>query len=287
MVSKNEIVPKIGSIVADIIQQHDYLSQNLDDINELELELLMANATFLVDHIAILQRLTQKPNQGLVNKIVEQQTILVNEQDKLHASSNELSDQLLPVYTSDNFSKSAFTVSSKANLVNTESSSWKDSLVSDKETHFDFEKQDVKQLYDRPLTLAEKLIIDQKVDNFESPMEQAALDSTDIVDQSKVNLKLSINDLHRARNSVKTFDYDVVKDLKTMITTNDKLVFVKELFNGYSLAYNEAIQLVNQCRNFEEADHFLQTNYSKNNNWPTKQSYVDKFYKILKDRFSN
>jgi len=74
-------------------------------------------------------------------------------------------------------------------------------------------------------------------------------------------------------------------DLKTAINLNDKLLFTKELFNGYSLAYTEAIELLNHYRTFAEADAFLQTNYALKNNWAEKPHTVEKLYAILRKRF--
>lgn len=76
-------------------------------------------------------------------------------------------------------------------------------------------------------------------------------------------------------------------DLKTAISLNDKLVFIKDLFNGYSLAYSEAIELLNRYHTFAEADAFLQTNYALKNNWSDKPQTVEKLYAILRKRFIN
>ncbi|MBL4676986.1 MAG: hypothetical protein JKY70_12395 [Mucilaginibacter sp.] len=77
-----------------------------------------------------------------------------------------------------------------------------------------------------------------------------------------------------------------IADLKSAISMNDKLLFVKDLFNGYSLAYSEAIEIVNRFSNFEEADRFLKTNYVAKNNWDLKKSTTDKFYALLKRRYA-
>lgn len=78
-----------------------------------------------------------------------------------------------------------------------------------------------------------------------------------------------------------------VKDLKSAITLNDKMLFVRDLFNGYSLAYSEAIEILNRFNNFEDANRFLTANYVDKNNWAAKQSTADKFYDFLKRRFAN
>jgi len=77
-----------------------------------------------------------------------------------------------------------------------------------------------------------------------------------------------------------------IKDIKSAISLNDKLLFVKDLFNGYSLAYSEAIEIVNRFNNFEEADRFLKTNYVTKNNWEGKKATMDKFYALLKRRYA-
>ncbi|KGE15792.1 hypothetical protein [Sphingobacterium deserti] len=83
---------------------------------------------------------------------------------------------------------------------------------------------------------------------------------------------------------VKSAESKVV-DLKTVINLNDKLLFIKDLFNGYSLAYSEAIELLNRYNSFAEADVFLQTNYALKNNWADKPQTVEKLYAVLRKKF--
>lgn len=77
-----------------------------------------------------------------------------------------------------------------------------------------------------------------------------------------------------------------ISDLKAAISLNDKLLFIKDLFNGYSLAYSEAIEILNRYDNIMEADEFLKSNYSVKNNWAAKPDTVDKFYSILHRRYT-
>lgn len=83
-----------------------------------------------------------------------------------------------------------------------------------------------------------------------------------------------------------TTQSDRVLDIKSAINLNDKLLFIKDLFNGYSLAYSEAIELLNRYDNFAEADAFLQSNYALKNGWSEKPQTVEKLYAILRRRFS-
>jgi hypothetical protein len=101
---------------------------------------------------------------------------------------------------------------------------------------------------------------------------------------------LTMNDILASQTSQNTvssqFNQRQVNDLKSLINLNDKLLFVRDLFNGYSLAYSEAIEILNRFDNFESADNFLKQNYLSKNNWAEKQHVADKFYEILNKRFS-
>lgn len=77
-----------------------------------------------------------------------------------------------------------------------------------------------------------------------------------------------------------------ISDIKLAITLNDKLLYVKDLFNGYNLAYSEAIEILNRFNTFEEAQRFLRANYVTKNNWESKQATADKFYALLRRRYA-
>lgn len=77
-----------------------------------------------------------------------------------------------------------------------------------------------------------------------------------------------------------------IKDLKSAITLNDKMLFVRDLFNGYSLAYSEAIEILNRFNNFDDAERFLNSNYVEKNHWAEKQGTTEKFFELLKRRFT-
>lgn len=77
-----------------------------------------------------------------------------------------------------------------------------------------------------------------------------------------------------------------IADLKQAINLNEKLLFIKDLFKGYNLAYSEAIDIVNKMNSFEAANNFLQSNYSMKYDWAGKQATVDQFYELLNRRFS-
>ncbi len=77
-----------------------------------------------------------------------------------------------------------------------------------------------------------------------------------------------------------------ITDLKRAISLNEKLLFVKDLFDGYNLAYAEAIDLINKMPDYDTADAFLQKHYAGKHNWAAKQGTVDQFYELLHQRFA-
>ncbi len=102
--------------------------------------------------------------------------------------------------------------------------------------------------------------------------------------------KPTLNDLLSQKNTgarLNETSGPVISDLKTAINLNDKLLYIKDLFNGYNLAYAEAIDIANKMPNFDAADNFLQKNYAISNNWADNQATVDKFYILLNRRFKS
>jgi hypothetical protein len=102
-------------------------------------------------------------------------------------------------------------------------------------------------------------------------------------DKLTINQKISSQqaDKAKAEQNIKP-----ISDIKLAITLNDKLLYVKDLFNGYNLAYSEAIEILNRFNTFEEASRFLKTNYVTKNNWDGKPATTEKFYALLKRRYA-
>jgi hypothetical protein len=102
--------------------------------------------------------------------------------------------------------------------------------------------------------------------------------------------KPTLNDILSGNTNVRNVNSEStriqIKDLKQAISLNDKMRYIKDLFNGYNLAYAEAIDLVNKMPDFKSADEFLQGSYAAKNNWASKQETVDQFYELLNQRFT-
>lgn len=133
------------------------------------------------------------------------------------------------------------------------------------------------------VTIAEKEVHVANTDLPQQPPVEAAKPSRplSINEMMSAQRKTGTNPLFAARRG----DTERVTDIKTAISLNDKLLFIKDLFNGYSLAYSEAIELLNRYDDFASAEAFLQANYAEKNNWADKQTTVDKLHAVMRKRF--
>jgi hypothetical protein len=136
------------------------------------------------------------------------------------------------------------------------------------------------KLFEEPTNKGKKVLAES--------MEDIQVDN--LKPKADEQLPLTLNQrLSAQKKESKPAEPDAVEplsDIKAAITLNDKLLFVKDLFKGYNLAYTEAIEIVNRFSNFEEADRFLKNNYVTKNNWEGKKETSDKFYALLRRRYS-
>jgi hypothetical protein len=295
--NKKEILKKVAGIIAELNLKYEYLSQDPENLNELELELFAANADFLSDHIVILQKLNQN-------------------------SKSQHSEQTPPLNSESIKSESLIQKPVEEHLIEEQDEpaipEWKFELNNDSNQSFDYEDKATEDLFDRPLTKEELEVIEEKTqlkvqysDDLETITEE--LPESVIIEENSTEPEIKIlesvtseeplmiksdleeqaltmNDILASQTSQNTvssqFNQRQVNDLKSLINLNDKLLFVRDLFNGHSLAYSEAIEILNRFDNFESADNFLKQNYLSKNNWAEKQHVADKFYEILNKRFS-
>ncbi len=308
MMNKKEIFKKVGGIISELNEQFEYLSQNPDNLNELELELFAASSNFLSEHISILLKLNTASSEIMKETMVSE--IKDEEIIELVPDRIELQEEEFDVNDLEN--------EEDVDLVQEVSKpDWKFSIENESVISFDFEDKNTDELFDRPLTEEELRVINEKtqlkiipepesdvqLENeevqenlqpviLEEPAEVVPVDATEFEPVSLVEEEIqppTLNEILSAQSSPNTvssqFNQRQFKDLKGLISLNDKLQFVRDLFNGYSLAYTEAIELLDRFENFEAADNFLKQNYAAKNNWADKQDVADKFYEILNRRF--
>jgi len=354
---------KLGNILNELNEQYRFLSQNPEQLSELELELFLANANFLADHIQIIKKLNLAPqvlptssttqttveepitNDEIGDELIDVQQVeaitFANVQDEVDEAPVQpiIEEKEPPVEREveeppvEDHEKEIFKLEEEPTqtfefILNTDDYSEDDK--------FDFEEKTTEQLFDRPLSREEELILEQKkkvkqnlVRNpedleedeigpepflvhkeeesvkVETPKIEPIIEEKPapvvveevkkvVVETAKIEVettyKPTLNDMLAGKNTgtrLNEASGNAVTDLKAAISLNDKLLYIKDLFNGYNLAYAEAIDIANKMPNFDAADNFFQKNYAIKNNWAEKQATVDKFYLLLNRRFKD
>lgn len=306
MMNKKEIFRKIGGIISELTEQYQYLSDNFDDLNDLELELFTANSKFLTDHAEILKKLNTKPSQsghrtepGIQESPSASDADEVTEETPLPAPS-ELPDVAAhEIETEEPKEELEFKIAEEDIQNHSAGIQEEKELPGEKETAEpeyitksldSVEHEQVQEAYEEEgekqaaaeehlNETVQEVIIPEKTVNVEIPQPQVSPAP-----------RPTLNDLISAQKSQAAAAGinrpQQIKDLKSAISLNDKLLFIKELFNGYSLAYSEAIEILNRFETFDAADAFLKTNYAEKNNWIAKEPIVDKLYELLRSRYS-
>ncbi len=355
---------KLGNILNELNDQYQFLSKNPEQLSELELELFLANASFLADHVQIIKKLNlsvQATSHSLAAQTATEEQVISNEigdelrdiqqveaitfanvQEEIPEISAPIVEVEEPVIAVEEVTqeepikeheKEIFRFDDEPEqtfefILNTENYSEDDK--------FDFEEKTTEQLFDRPLSKEEELILEQKkkvkenlIRNpedleedeigpepflvhhedelvetvkpiIEPIIEEAPIPVVEIkevvVEKTVIAVetttyKPTLNDILAGKNNtgarLNETSGNTITDLKAAINLNDKLLYIKDLFNGYNLAYAEAIDIANKMPNFDAADNFFQKNYAVKNNWADKQATVDKFYLLLNRRFKD
>ena len=298
MMNQQEILKKIGPILEDLSNQHQYLIQSILP-DDLEIKLFVAHADFLINHLDILKKLNAQKEESSLVKAVEISDPIVDELDV------ETDPQLL---------ENEIVQEPKTTIFHFSLDEKPEEMV------FDFEKElNVEEVFDRALSIEEMEILKSKTqlnsdfdiesdseiqpDEEEEEMvqepflmiiedpivaeEENVAPITEEIESKKMTLNELLSSQLESRNSSSDILKKVSGDLKSAISLNDKMLFIKSLFNGYSLSYSEAIEILNRFDSFESADNFLIKNYAQKNNWQDKQEVVDRFYEYLNRKFVN
>jgi hypothetical protein len=331
---QEDLFKKLGLILNELNEQYQFLAQNPQQLNELELELFHANANFLADHVQIIKKISLSQQAPLAIAPADENPELPENATENVADGIQDEQQMEEITFADQTVEPEPLIEEKPSpdLAEIEEEVFKldnepskfEFILNDHSEHekFDFEEKSIDEIFDRPLSEEEEYILAQKgklrdpieeitdadedeigpepflvrkEDDFpitpkdieleEAPTPEVNADRNEPVEDP--NYKPTLNDLLASRstanlNSTATTG---ISDLKQAINLNDKLLYIKDLFNGYNLAYAEAIDLANKLPNFEAADNFFKKNYAVKNNWAEKQTTVDKFYELLNQRF--
>ncbi len=338
---QQEVFKKIGVIIKELNDQYEYLKTVDGPLNELELELFLANSHFLGDHVVILSKLNAqniapgKTEEKQEEKPVELHTLNFFEPlVQAPVNFNKPTEKLRPVIEdtpvpeidlgagsgkdSYSFIREEEPETIRHELILDEAD-WEDEDeeqkdISDEEIEIppvpEVKAREKEIIHETEVIAEEKEIEIPPVDEvkpiekeIEIPTvvevkakepEPGPVVAIPVAEKAKVPEKdevLTINErmsakMAESRNTAEQTQIDKIADLKKAITLNEKLLYIKDLFNGYSLAYSEAIEILNRFTSLNEADLFLKKNYVVKNNWDGKPETTAKFYALLQRRYA-
>jgi len=347
-----EVFKKIGGIIQEINEQYEYLQSTADNLNDLELELFVANTHFLKDHAEILRKLNLikqepaqlpphieegKPAAALppppveVAKPIELKPPVAEEKPAPAYNEPKYFEPLVQQKPIDrppfrpevnapapkdpiqlemaqpteespalNIDLGSDTPADSYSFEREEPETIRHELVLDDTHDWDEEEDDAPVDEDEIMTTPQYIIEpEEQVTEAEEPIPtnpEPVIDNQPKVKEEQPaptqdEKPLSLNQRMAAKlkeSTTATAHHQVqpIQDIKAAINLNDKMLFIKDLFNGYPLSYSEAIEIVNRFKSFEEADRFLKTNYVTKNNWEAKPTTAEKFYALLKRRYA-
>jgi hypothetical protein len=311
---QQEVFKKIGGIIQELNDQYEYLQTATDDLNDLELELFVSNAHFLTDHIEILcklnlqkgsvKRVSQKPEPSSDKKYFEPVVQSMKPADEVSGPerfktglkeetievTNPIEPEEQPVPEID--LTSGTPEDTYSFIRDEEPETIRHELVIDEamaeEDEIPFSVEEFPETDEIETPVFEDVVAAEPEVEEVKPSRKAAAETKNEAASDAVltvNQKMSAQMGDKA-GKAEQLSLKPISDIKLAITLNDKLLYVKDLFNGYNLAYSEAIQILNRFDSFEEAARFLKTNYVTKNNWESKPATMEKFYALLKRRYA-
>lgn len=96
-----------------------------------------------------------------------------------------------------------------------------------------------------------------------------------------------ISKVHKQNGQEKKSLNDRIKSGGLSIGLNDKIAFIKHLFDGNSADYDRVVSQLNTIQNLEDANRFIETIVKPDyNNWEGKEEFEERFIEIVEAKFS-
>lgn len=312
MVNQSNIFKKIGYILNELQDQYEFLSENPEHLSELELELFLANANFLSDHIQIVKKLNDNPPLKELQQAPkpEQPAAVPAPAAESKAAPEPVPEEFIKVPVQSSLKDNVFKIEDSPSTFEfmIDETEPKEALDLEEVVEDNHHEEMVDHFEDVETEVSESIPpVDKPKKNVEDevgpepflvakepvmpePTTRLMPDPVEekVVQSAVVAIKPTINDMmanQKSANINTESSKPAITDLKKAVTLNEKLLYIKDLFNGYNLAYSEAIDIINKLPDFKAAEAFLKNNYAIKNNWDSKPGTVDKFYELLRQRF--
>ena len=135
----------------------------------------------------------------------------------------------------------------------------------------------------------------QKVDDFlKEALPKEEILKNDLEDFAADYQEMPV--FERKTNKIKSVDSTISEKPKSLndklnqginVGLNDRLAFIKHLFEGNTDDYTRVLSQINSMTSFIEASSFIQNNIKPDyNNWEEKEEFADRFLLVIEKRFN-
>ena len=301
---QQDVFKKIGIIIKELNEQYDYLVKTENELNDLELELFVANAHFLAEHSEVLRKLNlQNASSPIITPVYTEKYFEPVVQQlpppvEMQTANDEITTSLPPdtsakpigttLTNSDTDENPVPHIDLRGDDTGADYSYIRHELILDDIPNREEEDDEVagEEASHPEEEIIEKPPVEVAKNEPVTPIKETPKVEDVPEELLTINQKISAQLKNTGNRASEHLNAQPVADLKQAITLNDKLLYIKDLFNGYNLAYSEAIDILNRFTTFDEADKFLKSSYVVKNSWESKQATADKFYALLKRRYS-
>lgn len=294
---KKESFQKIFQLLKNVVEQIDCLSKYPDTIPQIEIDITKNNLQYIYEFIQQLENrnnqisnVETKNNSQLSSNIEERLSSLLQKTEQLNVDTKKIVEN--PAKSEINSENSQI----KGNLVSSNFSSLnqiKEEVKKEIETP---KKEELNQI---PIVKQTEIKEVEKVKDVIKPVEQKKTKeiiiekqeikpTTQTIGENIRDEKVLVNDKLMDAGNDNTIAGKLqrksLKDIKSAIGINDKILIIKEIFNGNADKYSEFINLINNAHSKDEAMGIL-ANYQSENSWDTELGSYQFVVNIINRKF--
>jgi hypothetical protein len=76
-----------------------------------------------------------------------------------------------------------------------------------------------------------------------------------------------------------------IQDIKSAISLNQRFLFINALFKGDNSVFNQALQEIDQCSDYQTASSLLKEKYATRYNWDMQSEEVQGLIEVIERKF--
>lgn len=225
--------------------------------------------------------------QKKLTKIIEQENDNVEDEIDEELVKTEKTDKL--ILEDESLKKDVPVVEDVLeNKVNEEVKESEAEKIAEKTTELEEKKQEkVEEVLEQPFDELENLLFQEDTNTKNDAKFIEELKTPTLEDELKDTLPVDVMaDLFQKIEPQRTINDRLQHTSTVQIDLNDRIAFVKHLFNGDQNDFNRVVSQLNTFKTQREAKNFIQRMVKPDYDWSTKELYENRLLEIIDRRFS-